>query len=60
MADISHEMKRLPLAGVQPSDDFAPEARIDRNISRDEADLLHFGKRQQFKVGSEINTKNFI
>ena len=59
MADISYGMKRLPSAGDQPSD-FVPEARGINKMSRDEADLMHFGKRQQFKVSPKIHTGNSL
>ncbi|KAM0799120.1 amino acid/polyamine transporter I [Usnea florida] len=45
MDNNGFEMHRLPSAGVGP----IPQPRSERKTTRDELDLVHFGKRQQFK-----------
>ena len=48
MDNNGFEMHRLPSARVEP----IPQPRSERKTTRDELDLVHFGKRQQFKVGA--------
>lgn len=49
MENISYEMNRLASVEVE-ANGAASEPRSEHKITRDEADLIHFGKRQQFKV----------
>lgn len=53
MESISYEMNRLPSVEVE-ANGAIPEPLSEHKITRDEADLIHFGKRQQFKVSAEI------
>ena len=46
MDNNGFEMHRLPSAGIEP----IPQPLSEHKITRDELDLVHFGKRQQFKV----------
>lgn len=48
MDNNSFEMHRLPSADVEP----IPQPLGERKITRDELDLVHFGKRQQFKLSA--------
>ena len=48
MNNNSFEMHRLPSADVEPT----PQPLSEHRITQDELDLVHFGKRQQFKVGA--------
>lgn len=48
MESISYEMNRLPSVEVEANGAIL-EPLSEHKITRDEADLIHFGKRQQFK-----------
>lgn len=48
MESISYEMNRLPSVEVE-ANGAIPGPLSEHKITRDEADLIHFGKRQQFK-----------
>ena len=50
MDNNGFEMPRLPSADIEP----IPQPLSEHKITRDELDLVHFGKRQQFKVGASI------
>jgi hypothetical protein len=53
MAEDGFMMKRLPATAVTPYGNGAQFVG-QRVMTRDEADLTHYGKRQQFKVGYSI------
>ena len=48
MDNNGFEMHCLASSDIEP----IPQPRSEHKITRDELDLVHFGKRQQFKVGA--------